>query len=175
MVLPGSTLMRGDVAERAGIEPARACGLDSLARSCRRRPSAGLSGMVARAGFEPAVFTTWVVGLQPTVFASRLTAPSWSGRWDLNPQNLRGLNAAPLPFDHCRELGPPSGIRTRTQQPLRLSPLPVGLSTVERLVPLVGFEPTRLPGFEPGASTCCATGAYSIVGGRGGDRTPKGG
>jgi DNA-binding transcriptional regulator YdaS (Cro superfamily) len=31
-----------------------------------------------------------------------LPRQKWSGRWESNPQNLHGLNVAPLPiFDHC--------------------------------------------------------------------------
>jgi hypothetical protein len=175
--------MKARVAGRAGIEPARACDLGSLARSCRRHPSASLPELrtSARTIFEwwrgqdsnLRCSPSWVVGLQPTVFASRLTTPSWSGRWDLNPQNLRGLNAAPLPFDHCRMLGPSSGIRTRTRQPLRLPPLPVGLSTGEPLVPLVGFEPTENPFLRRGHIPVLLQGRIQLLAGGEGIEPPR--
>lgn len=41
--------------------------------------------MVGRGGFEPPMFTTWVLGLQPSAFNRFATCPWWSRWWDSNP------------------------------------------------------------------------------------------
>jgi hypothetical protein len=148
---------RGVMAESARVERACPVGQPSLSKRVHYRSA---SSPAAGRGFEPRCAPS-----KGAVLPLNEPALKWWARWDLNPQNLRGLNAAPLPFDHSPELvergglEPPmftswvTGLQPATVaagSPLRIGPAPrirTGNIQALDLTPLpVGLAPEAVGG-----------------------------